>query len=243
MFDLATFSLVSMTECGAALRRVSNGAASLEEASERVVRYLRENLVDADKKPALALVRLYKTHEYGSLPADLQAFARSVFGDAERLSPTTKCLTLLATSGDHPDWRSRRTSKGHQAIPLISEEVVARLPMVSQLVSQFGLEVSSLLRPDPSFLVDAEQKTYNVFFVEEAAGSPYIPAQDEFVAPSGIRSVLGFGGLLPSGDLFAVIAFSKVPIGARTADLFKTLALNVKMALLPVVASPLFGEG
>jgi hypothetical protein len=62
------------------------------------------------------------------------------------------------------------------------------------------------------------------------------------VIPYGIRSVLGFGGILHTGDLFAVIIFSKVPIVRNTAELFKTLALNVKIALLPFAAGPVFVE-
>jgi hypothetical protein len=44
----------------------------------------------------------------------------------------------------------------------------------------------------------------------------------------GIRSVLGFGGSLPTGDLFAIILFSKVAIPEASADRFKTVALDVK---------------
>ncbi len=49
----------------------------------------------------------------------------------------------------------------------------------------------------------------------------------------GVRSVLGFGGMLPLGDIFCVILFSKVAIPRETAELFRTLALNVKLAALP----------
>jgi hypothetical protein len=80
--------------------------------------------------------------------------------------------------------------------------------------------------------VDLAQTSFNVFYVPEAVGSPYIPAQEQFVTKFGIKSVLGFGGMLPSGDLFAVIMFSKVPISAEIADMFKPLALNVKMVAL-----------
>ena len=54
-----------------------------------------------------------------------------------------------------------------------------------------------------------EPKTYNVFHVPEAFDNPLIPAQEDFVLPYRIKSVLGFGGLLPSGDIFAVILFLK----------------------------------
>jgi len=72
-----------------------------------------------------------------------------------------------------------------------------------------------------------------VFHVPVARGSAYIPAQEEFVIPCGVSSVLGFGGLLPSGNLFATIMFSKVPISEEVALLFRPLTLSAKIALLP----------
>jgi hypothetical protein len=81
-------------------------------------------------------------------------------------------------------------------------------------------------------LIDDQQQTYNVFFVPEAEGSPFVPAQANFVVPFGIRSVLGFGGMLPSGNLFAVIIFSKVAVPRNAANLFATIALSLRLALL-----------
>jgi hypothetical protein len=46
----------------------------------------------------------------------------------------------------------------------------------------------------------------------------------------GIKSVLGFGGMLATGDLFAVILFATVHVSAAVADRFKTIALDVKAA-------------
>jgi hypothetical protein len=242
MFDLSKFSLRHMTECGAAIRQSTAAASNMEDAASSIIRYLRKSLVDSEGKPASALIRLYKTHPYGDLPPPLQKFAAGVFGEAQDLRPTTKCLTLMATAGDLADWNSRQSSTGHKAIPLPSAQVVGQLPMVAQLVRQLGIEVTALLDADTSLLIDAEQRTYNVFYIAEAEGSPFIPAQQQFVIPHGVRSVLGFGGLFHTGDLFAVIVFSKLAINRNTADLFKTLALNVKMAMLPFAAGPVFGE-
>ena len=61
---------------------------------------------------------------------------------------------------------------------------------------------------------DMSKKTYNTFYVPESVGSPYIPTQDDFVIPNGIKSVLGFGGVLSSGEPFVVIMFSKPGIPA-----------------------------
>jgi hypothetical protein len=88
-------------------------------------------------------------------------------------------------------------------------------------------------------MMEIEQKAYNVFYVKDALGSPFVPAQD-FVVAYGIKSVLGFGGMLPDGNLFAIIIFSKIHITKETADMFKTLSLNVKMAILPYVNAAVF---
>jgi hypothetical protein len=50
-----------------------------------------------------------------------------------------------------------------------------------------------------------------------------------------VKSVLGFGGLLPNGELFAAVLFCRVPVPRNVADLFRTLALNLKLSLLPFV--------
>ena len=77
----------------------------------------------------------------------------------------------------------------------------------------------------------ADARTYDVFHVEQALGSPFIPAQRDFVEPYGIASVVGFGGLLRSGELFSVILFSRATIPARCAARFRTIALDVRSSL------------
>jgi hypothetical protein len=48
------------------------------------------------------------------------------------------------------------------------------------------------------------------------------------------------GGLLPSGEFFAVILFSRVVISPEVASLFRTLALSVKLAFLPYAPDEVF---
>ena len=63
------------------------------------------------------------------------------------------------------------------------------------------------------------------------------PTQSDFVIPTGIKSVLGFGGILTSGGLFAVIMFSKVAIPQENADIFLGLAPVVKEAVEPLTTA------
>ncbi len=76
--------------------------------------------------------------------------------------------------------------------------------------------------------------------LEEAAGSPFVPAQRDFVVPFGIRSVLGFGGMLPDGNLIATTMFPKVRLPREKADMFKTLSLSAKLAVLPFMDGTIF---
>ncbi len=112
--------------------------------------------------------------------------------------------------------------------------------MIARLLNQFGIDVGSVMRPDPMLIGDLSKKTFNTFYVPEAVGSPYIPAQDEFVIPYGIKSVLGFGGILSSGELFVVIMFSKVSISSQTADISSRLAADVRQAVEPFVGNKIF---
>jgi hypothetical protein len=114
--------------------------------------------------------------------------------------------------------------------------------MVARLVSQLGIDVVALLTSGPPLLVDPSERTYNVFHVEDARGSPHIPAQD-FVERYGVRSVLGCGGQLPDGELYAAILFSRVAIGRETADAFKPLTLALKLTLMPFKADRVFQDG
>jgi hypothetical protein len=241
-YNLSRFGFGDMMDCRGRIRDLfADDPPTLEAAAERAVEFFRRELVDEHGQPACALVRFFKTHPYRDLPEDLQAVVRA--GSPESVSiPDLRCLTLVATRGDEADWNSRLTSRGHRAIPLVSVEMVQQAPMIAQLITQLGLPIANVVRPSRALLLDQEQTTHNVFFVPRALGSPHIVAQEEFVVRYGVQSVLGFGGLLASGDLFAVILFSKVAIPPDAADQFRVVGLNLKIAILPFARKTLFRD-
>lgn len=239
--DLSAFALRDMVECGRGLRAAAEGCPSMEAAARRIVHYLHEHLVDGTTgERNCVLVRCFKTHSFGRLPSDLAAAAQGMLHG--EFSAEMPCLTLLATAGELPEWNERRLSRGHSVIPLVSVEMVERAPMIAALFRQLGLGVAAALEPNPQFILDADERVFNVFHVEHAQGDATIPSQEQFVRPFGVRSVLGVGGLLPTGDLFTVILFSRVLIPRETASLFRTIALGVKLALLPHTRGRVFDE-
>lgn len=239
-YRLDEFGIDGMLVCTAALRTMGSGATTVQDAADDMVRYLRAVLVDGDGRPVCALVRLYKTHALAGLPADLQEFAAATTGKA--LAPDTRVLTLIASAGDEAEWNDVTQSKGHRAIALPDADAVERYPMIAQLIAQLGIEVAAVVAPSAGLLVAADRTEYNVFHVEQAAGSASIPAQD-FVEAYGIRSAVGFGGLLPRGDMYAVVMFSRVPVGRLSAQLFRSIAIGVSLPLISTGSLPLFRGG
>ena len=240
--SLTRFQLSDVTRLGAAVRQLgASPAPSTEAMAQRLVRLLYDELVEESGERSCVLARLYVTTSFGRLDQELQAFGTRLAGDAH-LSDSTRCMTLLATAGELPEWNDRRRSAGHQTIPLPSEEAIRASPMLSQLITQLGLDLSAVVQPDPTLVLELEQRTYNVFFVPRAAGSTHIPAQ-EFVNRWGVESVLGFGGILPGGDVFAVLLFTRVAVPRSAAEMFRNIALNAKLALLACTELPVLTGG
>lgn len=229
--DVTDFTVGAMLRAGVAIRRTVKGCESLEEAADSVVRYLYEHCVGGRRgERACALARFYKTHPYRGLEPGLQRFAAAQLGTVAPRDDM-RCLALLATAGDEDAWNSRHASKGHKVIPLPSAEAVRDAPMVTRLIEDLGLDVESLVSGTAPPVQQSDSRTYDVFHVERALGSPHIPAQRDFVERYGIESVVGFGGLLRSGEMFAIILFSRVPIQSRNAARFRTIALDVRSSL------------
>ena len=215
-------------------RGIGEGHATLESAARVLTRYFYDALLaDGPDGPtrACALVRCYKTHPFASLPADLQQAALRLLEAGEQATPEMRCVTLLASAGDEPTWNSRHDAGAHAAIPLPTADAVARWPMIAQLARDFGLDPVDLVEPGTSAGHARRGRNYGVFLVAEALGSTVIPAQATLVRRNGVRSVVGFGGTLSTGDFYTVMLFCRLAITPEVAEQFRALSLHVKAAL------------
>jgi hypothetical protein len=237
-----TLRLFNISECSAAVRALAKNASSLEILADSLTKTIYEHLTtEPDEEKACALVRLFRTVEYQDLNAELKKRVRAVHA---KVGPTSKFLVLLGTSGSDPAWNSRKLSKGHQLIPLLSAEMIAKTPMIARLFSQLGIEISTLLSASSAKIdfADPADRDYNMFFVHDARGSQFIPSQAEFVIPCGIRSVIGYGSLLPNGEFYAVVMFFRVLLPETALKRFNSLALSTTIALLSAPEARLFKD-
>ncbi|MEG4628565.1 histidine kinase [Microcoleus sp. AR_TQ3_B6] len=231
MYDITLFTPQDMAKCSLVLRHLGRNTASMEASSQKIVNYIYQHFCDSQTgENSCALVRLFKTHPYGELEDSLQQSARCLM-NGHPPAADMKCWTLLAAAGTEPQWNSRHTAAKNTAIPLVSTQLVAQMPAISEIIRQFGLDIPTCLGIEPERFLQLEPAVLNIFHVPEAKGSPFIPEQDSLILPYQIKSVLGFGGLLRSGSLFAVVMFLKVKIPQSTAEMFKSLAVSVKKSL------------
>ena len=241
--DVTDFTLGAMLRTGIALRRAVRDCRTLESAAGTIVRYFYDHCVDLRSgSRTCVLARFYATQRYDALEPDLQRYAAEAARMTAPPPADMRCLTLMGTAGDEPAWNSRHQSRGHRAIPLPSAEIVRAAPMIARLIEDLGIDLETVVAGATPRPTVAEPRTYDVFHVEQALGSPVIPAQDEFVIPYAIRSVVGFGGVLRSGELFAVVLFSRAPISPASANRFRTIALDIRSALFTLDEGSIWGE-
>jgi serine/threonine protein kinase len=221
VFRLDRFTLEDTHRLAAQLRRIGTSAADFEEAARHIVSHLFEGMRLADSEtPACRLVRLFRTTTWSALGDDAKAALLPSLGPQPE--PVMRCLALQASRGVVEEWNDPKLSRAHRLLEL---SATGRSPMVSALLAQLGLSAQA------PFILRTEDQLCNVFHVEQAPGSPFVPDQVEFVQRHGIQSVLGFGGLLADNEAFAIILFCAIPVARETADLFRLAAPSVGLAL------------
>jgi hypothetical protein len=223
------------------LRREARNRETVQEACQGVMQSLAARLSES-----LVLARVYMTVPWQNLPEADRVFARTVAGNltaGHLLRNDTRVLSLLGTAGVEPEWRDRYSSRNHLAIPLLSPEFVAEIPMVAGLLDQLGSSVRWYGQMTPSAGRDTFGVFTGTFFVGDArtgrdhTGRLLIPAQD-FVQHYGIRSVFGVGGQFhASGIILACIFFSNVTLEETPAWLLRV------PVMIASVTQPLLDAG
>ncbi len=229
--NLAEFTIADAVELGAQIRECGKGATSVQEVANSIIRVMSEATTYDEGEPSLALIRCFMIDAHSRLP---QRLARLVPLDDDDDDPDGQCLVLVATEGVEPEWCDPRTSARHQVIPLVGSAMTVTFPMITRMFRQFGVPISAIVSRDVDGFINPEQRSFNVFHVEEAAGSSDIPDQ-EFISDYKVSSVVAVGSPLPARGLFAVLMFSRVPIDRRLAEMLEPLALSMKLAFLPVL--------
>jgi hypothetical protein len=221
--DAECFGVVEFHRARRRINQAMRDQRTTEACARVVCDVLYEELA-AGSAAGCALIRCFKLCQLGTIdPALRNAYVAS--GGAER-SPSLPCLVLMASRGEESAWCSRHTSRRHALIPVPDRSALEGMPMMRELFRQFDVSPDSSHHSALS-VETRPVRSFDVFHIEDARGNVHIPDQDAFVRPYGVRSVVGFGGPLRRGDLYAVLLFCKVPVDRQTASELRRVALDV----------------
>lgn len=230
--DPSALTLREATQCASRIIRFGTRATTVETVSQLLSEYLYDHFrVPETAAPALLLSRVFVTRPLDTLEPRLKIMAEGMAGTHE-LSRQARCFVLMGSCGQFYFWGHPRLSTRFGCVPLESPDFHTRMPMLSHLLDQLEIGSFSAQQHDGAFLLNDLERAFNVFHIEEALGHPFIPAQAEFVQRYGVKSVIGFGGRLPSGEAFAAVLFSAVHIPPAAANHFRVIALSAYLAFL-----------
>ncbi|MEK0179093.1 histidine kinase [Microcoleus anatoxicus] len=241
MYNQTPFTLINLAKCSLVLRQLGRNSGSMQETSQKIADYIYQHFYDSESSQnSCVLVRLFKTHPYGELDDSLQASARSLMQN--KIPPyEMKCWTLLASAGKEPQCNYADEAP-NIVIPLVNEELVAQMLPISERILELGLDIPTVLGIADEKMLEMELKLLNIFYICSAQNSPFIAEQNSLVIPYEVKSVLGIGGLLPSGSLFMVELFFNIKISFKIAEVLNILAVAVKTALLPFDGEVVFNN-
>ena len=226
--SLARLSLADAAELGARLRAAGEGATSMEEVAVSLVRLINEATVSEAGEASCVLVRCFTTIGRSRLPIRLVRLLQLDDDD----DPDGRYLVLLATEGVEPDWCDRRRSRHHQSSPSRAAQCRRPFPWSHGCFANSALHChrrsvtappSSNLPTMPSACSMSRRRLVVLTF-----------RTGTFIAEYRVASVVGVGGRLPTGDVFAVLCFSREPISRQIAEPLQPLAMSIKLAFLPV---------
>jgi hypothetical protein len=204
MLDFQYSSQEDFTDFGRSIWRACQSFTTHEQASQFIVKSLYEEFLTEDGEPKLALVRIYRLTPVRELPRGVQA---KVSQDERQV------MALTGTYGIEAAWRDRRQSVGHQAVPLSAIALPQQIPMFQEVLRQLGVDMDYLYA-EQEILGGTGSKGH--FYVLQVPDNPVIPAQDNFVRPYHIESLIGFGGFMSSSgggrSMYMLYAFSRQPI-------------------------------
>lgn len=216
MSHLALNDISAMNEFGRQL--LSDYRSSLhtfDQAAQATVERIHQTFRTEDGATIFALVRIFRFSRADQVPSAWQVSAQ----------PTDVLLSLAGSYGDEPAWCHPDQSQHHKVVPLSTHAT----PMMHEAFRQLGIQPQLGVPGEPvQQIMSADLRR---FYVPEALDSPFIPDQEQFVKPYGIRSVVGVGSQFVSGSAYMLIGFSKQFIDDQQSLNFTALAPYVATLL------------
>lgn len=217
--DLSTLKKEELKELAYGwMNSYRTGQGSFENVAQTLVNATLQEFRQADKRPAFALVRIFRATPYQNLHPDLKALATP---------DIPHYLALMGSAGQEKAWSSRHTAQKRKIIPISA----TMSPMFKGIFKELGFkweDYSSEALPEGQ---SHDMSLLRYFYIPEARESTAITDQEQFVKAYGIRSVVAYGSTFLSGAAYTLIAFSTIPLTKSTVEIYAGLTSYVSTIL------------
>jgi hypothetical protein len=220
---------------GRSLMRGCRALPSFEAASQYICRTIYDRIRTINDVPLFALLRIYRLVRVDDLPAAL----RTLLDPGEKFG-----IALMGTYGKLSEWQDRSKSQGHRVIPINKVMIPTKIPMFERLlINDMEVDLKHLYSTG-DVLASLGRPSGGTFLIEDAVTSPQIPVKDEFVIPHQIKSLVGFGGLVPDvqsrSTLYMLIGFTQIPVTPEIAKDVYSLQPYVAIGLDTTATNRIF---
>jgi two-component system, NtrC family, sensor kinase len=207
----------------------------LENAAQKFAEVMHNELKDS-----IVLARLFCAIPFGDLPDFNRNFVARLAGSAgisHLIKDSTLILSLLGTHGKETAWNDRINSKGHVGIPLASTDFVDRIPMVSRLLKELGIDLNWISGDDTEIVIKKSGGMSGVFYVRDAETATdnmarkIITSQD-FVRKYNIKTVFGMGGSYMGKIFITTIVFTNETLDKETVTKYTPIINYFKGATM-----------
>ena len=225
--SLESCALAKACWCLARVRQLISDSDSLPAFLQAISTLLQQSFVnELTDTPEVVLARCFMSRPFASLSIEDQMLVRTKYGSDEIL-PTSPVLVLEGSAGVVEGWNAPKQSSRYRVVPLNVPEFASRFPMFAEVLRQLQFVVAG--ESVGALDIESFGSSTQVFSVNGAVGSPFIPAQDEFVVPFGIRAAVGCGGVFGEGQCFVLLLFTRVAISERAMELLRLIALSIRL--------------
>jgi len=204
---------------------------TFEGMAQMLCQELFNTFRQADGTPIFALLRIFRFGVYDDLNDILKPKANQ--------TDASYWLTLMGTMGIQEAWCSRQQSEGHQVIPADSPVT----PMLKAAFSEIGLQFGNVIKGEETLVMEANRNDTALrhFFIPTALGNQNIPAQEEFVIPHKIQSVVGIGSPFIDDSAYMCLGFAQAELTRTQATNFSRLNSFVGTLLAQKTAIAVWG--
>ncbi len=227
--EWSRLTLSHVSQLGMSLRHISLQSTSLFHRATAITQLLFESFTCHETGvPVCPLVRVFRTVPVTELSEeDRVSVDRRVAESGEARSE--KVMQLIGTYGLHPGWCDVSLSSTHRCVPMNATTFPVQFPTLSELMRVVSAESRRVFEQTGDLV--ARERVDGLLYVPDAANSPYISAQAEFVNRYHIRSAIGFGGQFRDGEHYCVVMFSRWIIPQSVLPLMRILSLNIRLGL------------